>query len=164
MGFVLLTPQGEDRTKEGFGWAWGKNAERSVEISIDIVRKAIHIDHKRIYLTGFSAGGALTYVMGLKYPQVFRGIAPLGAPFKREFMSENTKRFQVLETFRNLRVYIGLRALEKRFLSDAHLAVEVFRDLGAKVEFVSYEGVGHGLPEPKKNELIRILTFLDSKK
>ena len=68
LGFVLLTPQGENRAAEGLGWGWGNGAERAIQIAIDIVRKAVNIDPARIYLTGFSSGGAITYMMGLKYP------------------------------------------------------------------------------------------------
>jgi len=156
LGFVLLTPQGEDRTKEGFGWTWGSSAERAVQISVDIVRKAVHVDPRRVYLTGFSLGGSLCYKLGLKYPHIFHGIAPLGAPFDKKFLSAN-------RTLQNLRVYIGHGTLENNFLTSAQAAAGVFQGLGAKVKLVPYEGIGHGLPEPKEKELIKILTFLDSK-
>ncbi len=74
LGFVLLTPQGDSMTEEGFGWRWGNNADRSVLISIDIVRKLVNIDPRRIYIAGFSSGGRLAYVLGLKYSNLFRGI------------------------------------------------------------------------------------------
>jgi len=156
LGFVLLTPQGEERTQEGFGWTWGSNAERAVQISIDIVNKAVHVDPKRIYLTGFSLGGSLCYKLGLKYPYIFHGIAPLGAPFDKKFLSEN-------RALQNLRVYIGHGTLENNFSTAAQAAATVFQDLGAKVNLVPYEGIGHGLPEPKEKELAKILEFLDSK-
>jgi alpha-beta hydrolase superfamily lysophospholipase len=54
LGFVLLTPQGEERAQQGFGWAWGISAQRAVQSSLDIVRKVVHIDPKRIYLTDLS--------------------------------------------------------------------------------------------------------------
>jgi poly(3-hydroxybutyrate) depolymerase len=167
LGFVLLTPQGEERAQEGFGWAWGISAQRAVQSSLDIVRKVVHIDPKRIYLTGFSLGGSLCYVLVLNHPQIFHGIAPLGAsfnaPFDEKLISENTKRSRALGAFQKLRVYIVHGTLEKNFSTSAQAAANVFQDLGAKVELVPYEGIGHGLPEPKENELIKILTFLDSK-
>jgi len=156
LGFVLLTPQGEERTKEGFGWTWGSNAERAVQISIDIARGAVHIDQGRIYLTGFSLGGSLCYKLGLKYPHIFHGIAPLGAPFDKKFLAEN-------RTLQNLRVYIGHGTLENNFSTAAQAAANVFQDMDAKVILVPYEGIGHGLPEPKEKELAKILEFLDSK-
>jgi len=163
LGFVLVTPQGENQTKEGFGWAWGSNAEQSLQICIDIVRKAAHIDPARIYIAGFSAGGALSYAMALKYPRIFKGIAALGAPFEKNFVTENTKQLQALGAFQNLRVYIGHGTLESNFVSDAQLAANTFQGLGAFVKFVPYEGIGHTLPEPMENEFEKILEFFDSK-
>jgi len=156
LGFVLLTPQGEERAQQGFGWTWGNSAERAVQISIDIVRKAVHVDPQRVYLTGFSLGGSLCYQLGLKYPHIFHGLAPLGAPFDKKFLSEN-------RTLQNLRVYIGHGMLENNFSTDAQVAANRLQDLGAKVNLVPYEGIGHGLPEPKEKELAKILTFFDSK-
>ena len=164
LGFVLLTPQGEDRAAEGIGWAWGSNAERSLLVGIEIVRKATHIDPRRAYVAGFSAGGGLAYAMGLKYPRVFHGIAALGAPFENESISPNTKRQQAIGAFHNLRVYIGHGTLEANFTTAAQPAAEIFRGLGASVTFVPYEGIGHTLPEPMARELAKILVFLDAPK
>jgi hypothetical protein len=78
-------------------------------------------------------------------------------------ISENTKRSRALGAFQKLRVYIGHGMLENNFSTSAQAAADVFQGLGAKVILVPYEGIGHGLPEPKEKELIKILTFLDSK-
>lgn len=167
LGFVLLTPQGEERTQEGYGWTWGISAQRAVQVSLDTVRKVVHIDPKRIYLTGFSLGGSLCYVLILNHPQIFHGIAPLGAsfdtPFDEKLISENIKRSRALGTFQKLRVYIGHGTLENNFSTSAQAAANVFQELGAKVNLIPYEGIGHGLPEPKEKELVKILAFLDSK-
>ncbi len=89
LGFVLLTPQGDSMTEEEFGWRWGNNADRSVLISIDIVRKSVNVDPRRIYIAGFSSGGRLAYVLGLKYSNLFRGLAALGARFDEKFLPKN---------------------------------------------------------------------------
>jgi len=63
----------------------------------------------------------------------------------------------------NLRVYIGHGTLENNFSTSAQAAANAFQDLDAKVKLVPYEGIGHGLPEPKEKELAKILAFFDSK-
>jgi len=144
LGFVLLTPQGEERTQEGFGWAWGSNAERAVQISIDIVRKVVHVDPKRIYLTGFSLGGSLCYVLVLNHPQIFRGIAPLGAPFDAPFdeklISENTKRSRALGAFQKLRVLYRTRNAGKQFFNFGASCGQCVSRLGRKSKFGSIRG------------------------
>ncbi|MCK5148169.1 hypothetical protein KAR48_15545 [bacterium] len=156
LGFVLLTPQGDERTEEDYGWTWGKDAEREVLMCMDVVRKTVHINPRRIYLAGFSAGGRLTYYLGLKYSNVFKGIAPLSASFDEEFLKDN-KIF-----LSKLRAYIGHGTLEKNAAIDSEIAVSKLRELGITVKYVPYEGIGHNLPDPKERELLRILEFLDS--
>jgi poly(3-hydroxybutyrate) depolymerase len=163
LGFVLVTPQGENQTSEGFGWAWGINSERFILASLDIVLKATHIDPNRVYISGFSAGGAISYAMALMHPRTFRGIAALGAPFDVNLISENIERMRLIGAYSGLRVYIGHGTLESNFVSDAQLAAKTFQRLDAIVKLVLYEGIGHTLPEPMENELTKILEFLDSK-
>ena len=78
-GFVLATPQGENRTEEGVGWSWGRLSEEIVRRSLDAVTGHVRVDRSRIFLAGFSQGGSLTYRIALRHPHLFRGIAPVGA-------------------------------------------------------------------------------------
>jgi phospholipase/carboxylesterase len=157
-GFVAITPQGENRTRLGFGWSWGENSERIIRICVEIVRKKININPERIYLAGFSSGGSLTYKMALKYPSVFRGIAALGAPFSADFYNDSLT-LKNNSSFQNMKVYIGHGTLEKNYKSDPQLAAKVFKEKGAHVMFTPYKDIGHSIPEPKKEELAHILNF-----
>jgi len=122
---------------------------------MDVVRKNVHIDPRRVYLTGFSAGGRLTFTIAVKHPHIFRGIAPLCAPFDTNKIPANVNQFQ------DLRVYISHGALETNISSDAKSAAGIFQKLGSTVKYVSYEGIAHDLPKPINEELARILNFLD---
>lgn len=156
-GFVLLTPQAENRTEEGIGWHWGNHAERSVLISMEIVRKSVNIDRRRMYVAGFSAGGRLAYFLGLRHPYMFTGLAALGAPFKAEFLPDK----KIL--LNKIKAYIGHGSLEKKIAEDAKFAAKKLRESGVQVKYVEYEGIGHDLPVPKKLELQRILNFFGAK-
>jgi predicted esterase len=159
-GFVLLTPQGENVTPEGFGFSWGENAEQSIRMSMNLVQQKVHIDREKIYLTGFSSGGTLTYLIGLKYPHIFKGIAPLGASFRAEFLPGTSDGLSSHSMLNGFPVYIGHGTLERNFDSDAKLAESLLKKLGCLVKLTPYEGVGHGLPKPMEDELARILNFL----
>lgn len=52
--------------------------ERDIFDAIDWARANLPIDVDRIYLTGFSMGGRGTYAIGLKNPDRFAAIAPMG--------------------------------------------------------------------------------------
>jgi len=156
MGFVLLTPQGENMFEDGFGWTWGDNAERSVLTAIEIVCQSINIDREKIYLAGFSAGGRLTYTIGLRHSDLFRGIAALGAHFKEEWLPENR---MIINT---RKAYIGHGSLETEIAEESEIAVDVLAKIGLQVKYVQYEGIGHGLPEPMEDELRKIIEYISS--
>ena len=59
LGFVLLTPQGEERGAEDFGWTWGRDGDRTAMICLDILRKEVRVDDERIYIAGFSSAADL---------------------------------------------------------------------------------------------------------
>ena len=154
LGYVLLTPQGENKTEEGIGWGWGENAERSVLIGIDVARKSVHIDSRKIYLAGFSSGGKLAYFLGLKYANVFHGIAALSAHFDEELVPKN------MVMMNKIKVYIGHGSLEQEIAEQSKMAAASLKKLGFEVNHVQYVGIGHSLPEPKEVELARILSYL----
>ncbi len=157
MGFVLLTPQGDLSVENNFGWTWGDDSERLILICLDLISKEIHIDHNRIFLAGFSAGGRLTYYLGLKYSNIFRGIATLSSPFDETILSRN----KIID--KSLKIYIGYGALEEEISIDAINAKSVLEKLGLNVKATCYAGIGHGLPDPKEKELYTILKYLNSK-
>lgn len=60
-------------------------SEKDVMNVLELVRKDFAVDAKRIYLMGHSMGGAGTWHLGTKYPDVWAGLAPIapaafGAP------------------------------------------------------------------------------------
>jgi predicted esterase len=150
-GYVLVTPQGEQVTSEGIGWAWGQRAEHVVRQSIDAVMSTVRVDRSRVFLAGFSQGGWLTYSLALKHHQVFRGIAPLGA-------GRDLPDSSGLDVLRGMRVYIGHGSLEPGLEEVRNLAA-VLRSHGCTVLLREYPDIGHRLPEPVSDELKRILDF-----
>jgi pimeloyl-ACP methyl ester carboxylesterase len=78
-GFIVVAPMGFSLS----GW-WGARSGRPGELSeldamkvLDLMRQRYAIDRDRIYLMGHSMGGAGTYHLGGKYPDIWAGIAPI---------------------------------------------------------------------------------------
>jgi predicted esterase len=151
-GFVLITPQGEDRTEEGIGWSWGDSAEDIVRRSLEAAMTSVRIDESRIFLTGFSQGGTLTYEIALRHPHLFRGIAPIGAGRR----IPPRERLQLLA---GARIYVGHGELEPR-LDEVRRMVARLDSIGCTVTLREYPGTGHGLPDSAKAELRHALEFL----
>jgi phospholipase/carboxylesterase len=155
MGFVLLTPQGENPGPENFGWTWGRDDERAVLICLDVLRKEVHVDEERIYAAGFSAGGRLAYGLGFGHPDLFRGIAALSASFDSSLVRD------VNPSARAARIFISHGSLETGLEEETALAEKTLTEAGFIVKSVRYEGIGHGLPDPMTAELRKIIDFMD---
>ncbi|MDI1264478.1 MAG: PHB depolymerase family esterase [bacterium] len=89
-GFALLLPeqQGANNANTCFNWfnpgdiARGRGEAGSIRQMVARMVADHKIDPRRIYVTGLSAGGAMTSVMLANYPEVFAGGAVIaGLPF-----------------------------------------------------------------------------------
>jgi poly(hydroxyalkanoate) depolymerase family esterase len=92
--FALVLPQqdqtGINNPLKCFRWfdanhnQRGKGEALSIKQMIDtmLADTSLNIDSKRVYVTGLSAGGAMTAVMMATYPEMFAGGAPVaGIPY-----------------------------------------------------------------------------------
>lgn len=69
-GFIVVSPDYPGPTVEG---------EKVVLAVLDYAKKTYPVDESRVYLAGFSMGGATTAMIGLKYADKFAAIGPMGA-------------------------------------------------------------------------------------
>lgn len=92
-GYVVVAPMGYNT----HGWygsggaksrRWkpqnlGELSEKDVMNVLAIVRKEYSIDEERIYLLGHSMGGGGTWHLGIKYPKIWAGLAPIAPAIRR---------------------------------------------------------------------------------
>ena len=90
MGFLLVFPQQLiiNNPVRCFNWFQAKNSKRdsgealSIYQMVERMKADYRIDLRRIYVTGLSAGGAMTSIMLATYPEVFAGGAIMaGVPY-----------------------------------------------------------------------------------
>src|SRR6516162_4651254 len=75
----------------------GELSEKDVMNVLALVRKDFTIDEKRIYLMGHSMGGGGTWHLGLKYPDLWAGLAPIApAIFRKASAVEKIKHIPVI--------------------------------------------------------------------
>jgi poly(hydroxyalkanoate) depolymerase family esterase len=89
-GFALLMPEQKSSNNANccFNWFQPQDITRdrgeacSIRQMIDRASRDIGIDHHRVFITGLSAGGAMTTVMLATYPEIFAGGAVIaGLPY-----------------------------------------------------------------------------------
>jgi predicted esterase len=61
-----------------FGIRSHRATERYVLAVLEAVRSRYHVDESRIFLMGFSQGAGQAFSIGLKHPEIFRGVIPIG--------------------------------------------------------------------------------------
>ena len=90
-GFALLVPEQQtaNNPQRCFNWFQREDSERDHGEALSIRNMVEHmiqthgIDHSRVFVTGLSAGGAMTSVMLATYPDVFAGGAIIaGIPYR----------------------------------------------------------------------------------
>ncbi len=81
-GFIVLLPQQKDSANPWRCWNWferravtGGGEAAIVAAQIRAVRRAYRIDRERVVAAGLSAGGALAAILGVRYPDLVRGVA-----------------------------------------------------------------------------------------
>jgi phospholipase/carboxylesterase len=100
IGLYPETPYPVD-LEGNLGWAWymwgdsgfhRKTVDQStrwVLSCIQQVKENYPVDPRKVFLYGFSQGGMMTYEVGIRYPELFRGLLPAGGWLEVEIDSIN---------------------------------------------------------------------------
>jgi poly(hydroxyalkanoate) depolymerase family esterase len=89
--FYVLYPEQQSSNNQNLCFNWfepgdiarGQGEALSIKQMVDKMKVDHSIDGRRVFVTGLSAGGAMTHVMAAAYPDVFAGAAVMaGVPYK----------------------------------------------------------------------------------
>ena len=118
-------------------------SEKDVMTVLDMIRKEFNVDERRIYLMGHSMGGAGTYYLGSKHPNVWAALAPI-APAA---MSMTNDRAKVLQAIKDggipMLVSMG-DADEAVPVANVRMWVDTMKELQMNFEYKEHPGVTHG--------------------
>ena len=118
-------------------------SEKETMQVLDMMRKEFNVDENRIYLMGHSMGGAGTYYLGSKYPNVWAALGPV-APAA---MGMTNNRTEVLQPIKNAGIPILVSmgdADEAVPVANVRTWVETMKEMQMKYEYKEYPGVTHG--------------------
>lgn len=81
-GFLVVYPEQPSSANANKCWNWfepahqvrGQGEPAMLNAIIDEVKNEYNVHHRRVYVAGLSAGGAMAVIMGATYPDVFAGI------------------------------------------------------------------------------------------
>ena len=119
----------------------GELSEKDVMNVLQIVRDEFSIDKERIYLMGHSMGGGGTWHLGMKYPELWAGLAPL-APAPPRNISDLSK-------IKNTPVIV-VCGDEDGLVRSARVWVSRMKALKMNYEYIEVKGGGHIRPAYQK--------------
>jgi phospholipase/carboxylesterase len=127
--------------------------QRSARLIEDFVGKATakyHTQSDRVFLVGFSQGAIMSYEVGLRQPELVRGIAALSGSVLPVLKAE----LKPNESLGKLAIFIGHGTLDQALpYVSATRANEVLVGLGLKPEFHGYPGMPHTVSEAEVQDL-----------
>jgi predicted esterase len=155
-GAVLIAPQAVDRVP-GAGFSWGPldDAEILIDLTLKFAKEQCAMDEGRVILTGFSQGGYIAAALGMRYPERFYGVIPMGNPY----LPQIDKPRPVVEGQETPRFFfmVGendhLREQSERSYQD-------YKEAGYEAKMRVYPGVGHTFPSDNDEELRAALDWV----
>jgi poly(3-hydroxybutyrate) depolymerase len=150
-GYLVVAPMGYNSSgwygAKGPGGGFGKGkdepknvrelSEKDVLNVLELVRKEFTVDEKRIYLIGHSMGGAGTWHLGTKYPDLWAGLAPIApAAFGQPTGLDKLKHIPVIVVQGDKDTLVRPEGTRRW--------VEKLKDLNITHEYLEIPGGGHG--------------------
>ena len=127
-GAIIVSPDVPDRR-----WT-NDTSERGVMALLDDVMKRYSIDSDRVLITGFSMGGAGTWYLATRHPDLFKAAIPMAARSDQAAAAE----------VGNMPIFIiHARDDEVVPFGPAEALADEMQARGQTVSFLPLEGVGH---------------------
>ena len=157
--FYTLIPEGPLTYGNGFSWYRLKNltifkhdAEHAEAIIKDLVDQVIvryKIDQSKIFLSGFSQGGRLSFFIGIRNPHMFSTIIPIGGVYMDSLLDAYLKDAKSL----NVEIFHGTEDDVNSF-SMMQKAYKKLRASGLNVSLTTYP-LGHTYNEAILEEVLK---------
>jgi len=131
--FVVVSPQCPA------GQMWSNPVLLSL---LDEVQSKVHVDLRRVYLTGLSMGGYATWNLALEHPERFAALAPIcGGGEVLPLLLASSKKLRALRT---LGVWAFHGAEDPIVpLAESERMVAALQKIGAHPQLTVYPGTGH---------------------
>ena len=141
-GYVVVTPLGYTR-RGGYGYRGDSEQDRRAEQDVmnvfGLVTDELNIDENRIYLWGHSMGGAGTYYLASRYPDIWAGLAAVaGGSMTADYVDR--------EAIRHI-PFLVIQGTDDRVVPVARARESVARmgELGMQHLYIEIPGGDHSL-------------------
>jgi len=155
-GYIFVCPFGtEIHGIKSFAWGDITKCEEKILNEIKEIKSKYSIDTTQIILFGYSQGGSRIFSVGLRHPNIFKGIITVAGTFKEEDAKEHLPELKG----KDFKAYIMIGGKDKN-LENNKKAKEELEKYGTKVHLEIYPEIGHAFPGEPEKELEKALNFL----
>jgi len=141
--------------KEGKRVGDAEDLDHSRDLMVQFIGQVLnkyHADPKQVYLSGFSQGAMMSYMVGLSHPDIVKGIAPLSGKIV-ESLKPQVKNDAALQ---RLRIFIANGTADQLvFFDEGKASYDYLISLGLKPEFHSYEGMAHQIIKQEIDDWVK---------
>lgn len=153
-GYMLLCPDSGDNIH------WSRADGQRVMSLLNKIMNKYNVDEDRIYLTGFSAGAHFSYYMGLKYPNVFKAVVPVGGSIFRYYDRGDIKLSK--SAGKHIPVYIIHGTKDRTVhIDEARRSRDLLLKYGYEVKYEEIKGHDHTHPHQINNSVIEWLNGIN---
>lgn len=150
-GYKWFTQDTDQSEYEGVTSDVDKSTD-SLRTFIEQATEKYDTQPNKVILVGFSQGAMMTYQIGLQYPDLVRGIAPLSG----KILAGLKSRLKPDDRLNSLKVFIGHGSADNRVpFSGATEAQTTLENLMIVPEFHAYAGAGHTITSAEVADLKR---------
>lgn len=141
------------------GQTKGKRADieqsvAKIQAMIPALIKKYSADPKSVYLSGFSQGGMMSYEVGLRSPEMLKGIAPLSGKIYEELKA----KIKVNAALKKLNIFIGHGDADHRVAYRFAIEAQTYlQGLGLQPQLHTYRGMQHSINQQEIADLAKWL-------
>ncbi len=153
-GAILIAPQALRQVSgRGYDWNVVEIAEAIAFRAVEKTKEQYNVDAKRIVLTGFSQGAAMTFSIALRNPSRFAGAIPVAGWY-------SPRVTPISKSSTPLPRFAILNGAGDSAADNNREAATLLESVGSPVLLKLFEGMGHSYPKDREVELKKAIEFV----